>query len=511
MKKIIYLVGLLAIAGCVKQKASGYSYKIDLTNSADDKIPVELKYNGTLTDTTTFFLPEIIPGIYDTTNFGKYVSDLRAFDANGNQLKVIKKGKNSWKIIGANSLTRLTYNVDDGWEQFDFTDLRPYRSAESSFNKDIYIISPPSIFGYFKGYKDETFKISVTKPSSFYGATSLPVTSRTDSIDYYQTSDYKKLVDNPILYSLPDTTKIVLPNIEVEVACFSSGNIRLSKKIAEHIKPLLENQTTYLGGKLPMKKYTFMIYHNLNPDESAYFSEGLEHAASTIVLMYTPDNIESIKQTVYHTASHEFFHTIMPIGLHSEEISNYDFNNPTFSKHIWLYEGMTEYFTIHMPIKQGLVSLEEFIGVIEGKVSNMKKYEAELPIVELSKNPMKYQDQYMNVYFKGPLLNLCLDIKLRELSGGKYGVQDMVQDLINEYGSEKPFKDDELFDEIVRIAGFNELQEFFRKYVENSNTIPLVAELEKVGLNLDWETGKIEEVIELSNKQKKLRKYWVNQ
>ena len=69
MKKIIYLVGLLAIVGCVKQEASGYSYKIDLTNSADDKIPVELKYNGTLTDTTTFFLPEIIPGIYDTTNF----------------------------------------------------------------------------------------------------------------------------------------------------------------------------------------------------------------------------------------------------------------------------------------------------------------------------------------------------------------------------------------------------------------------------------------------------------
>jgi predicted metalloprotease with PDZ domain len=301
-----------------------------------------------------------------------------------------------------------------------------------------------------------------------------------------------------------------LPNIDIEVACYSSDNAEISKNIAAYIKPLLENQTTYLGGTLPMNKYTFMLYHNVNPEESG-FSDGLEHATSTVVLMYLPNDMEFIKNTIYHTVSHEFFHTVMPIGLHSEIIANYDFNNPVYSKHLWLYEGMTEYFTIHMPIKHGLSSLDEFIGVIEGKVTEMKKYNNQLPFVELSKNPIKYQDQYMNVYFKGPLLNLCLDIKLRELSEGKYGVQEMVQDLIEEYGVERPFKDDELFDEIVRISGYGELREFFDKYIKSNDTIPLSAELEKVGLILNWEKERIEMVKSLSNSQKELRKYWINQ
>ncbi|OUR94261.1 hypothetical protein A9Q87_01035 [Flavobacteriales bacterium 34_180_T64] len=516
MKNIILLISLFTILGCARKQDSSeinafYFYKLDLTKSIEDKLLVELEYTGKLTDTISFCLPKIVPGIYNSTNFGKFVNDFKAFDTKGNALKTIKKDQNCWTIINASSLSQISYKIDDGWEEFDFTDLRPYRSAESSYSNNAYIISTPAVFGYFKNHKDETIKIEIEKPSEFYGATGLSLTSSSKTTDYFQTNKYSQLVDNPILYSSPDTTKIKLPNINIEVACYSSSGKKLSKKIAEYIKPLLENQTKYLGGKLPVDKYTFIIYHNLNPSETSYYSEGLEHASSTLVLMYIPDNIETIKNTIYRTASHEFFHTIMPIGLHSEEISNYNFNEPKFSKHLWLYEGMTEYFTIHMPIKHKLQTLDNFINTLENKVIEMKKLDPDLPFSELSKNPIKHQNQYMNVYFKGPLLNLCLDIKLRELSNGKYGVQEMIQDLIKEYGPNHPFKDDKLFSEIVRVTGYNELNEFFEKYIENSNTIPLIFELKKVGLNLDWESGKITIEKELTLKQINLRKHWINQ
>ena len=97
---------------------------------------------------------------------------------------------------------------------------------------------------------------------------------------------------------------------------------------------------------------------------------------------------------------------VQPLGLHSYEIAEYDFSDPKFSQHLWLYEGMTEYFTIHVRIKHKMESLDEFLRVLEQKVSAMKEYSNELPFTEFSKNVMDMPDEYMNVYFKGALINL---------------------------------------------------------------------------------------------------------
>jgi predicted metalloprotease with PDZ domain len=193
--------------------------------------------------------------------------------------------------------------------------------------------------------------------------------------------------------------------------------------------------------------------------------------------------------------SHEFFHTLIPLGLHSREIANFDFNNPTFSKHLWLYEGMTEYFTIHMPVKQRMRSLDEFIRTVEGKISGMKKFDNSVSFTELSKNVMSMPDEYMNVYSKGALINLCLDIELRRLSDGAFGVQNLVSDLMKKYGKDKPFNDDDLFDDIYEITGYPETKTFIEKHIEGTEELPLKETLRQVGLDLDTETGTISEEV----------------
>lgn len=117
----------------------------------------------------------------------------------------------------------------------------------------------------------------------------------------------------------------------------------------------------------------------------------------------------------------------------------------------------------------------------------------------------------MNVYFKGPLINLCLDIQLRELSGGTYGVQNLVSDLMNKYGKYKPFDDDDLFNDIYTITGYPEIKAFVENYIEGNQELPLKEALQKVGLELNNETGKIMEITPLNEKQKFLRKHWINQ
>lgn len=490
------------------QKTFLYHYKVDLGALEGDKLRIELDIEGLVPENLTFCLPKIVPGIYGAMDFGQYVSNLNAVDKRGNTLRVQRIDTNCWSIAQAYDLDRISYQVDDAWEEFGKKNTKGfYRSSASTFKENSFVINSNCLFGYFRGYTQHPVEVIVDKPASLYAATSLKNTSESTIQDVFKLASYHDLLDQPILYASPDTSLIRLPNIEVEVACFSTSGEKIADEIATFIEPLLVNQSKYLGDKLPVDKYTFIIYHHSEPDQNFYMGDGLEHSNSTLILLYMPLDREVIKQTVYGIASHEFFHILMPLGLHSHEIEDYDYNDPKFSQHLWLYEGMTEYFTIHMPVKTGVQSEEAFCKVLESKISEMQSFDPDLSLTALSKAPMEKQDQYYNVYLKGALLNLCLDIRLRELSKGAFGVQNLVEQLIKKYGPDRPFEDEELFDEIIELTGFSELGSFFQEYVVGTKPLPLATSLEKAGFLLT--DGQVKALKDPSPQQLKLRQDWL--
>lgn len=504
----IFFLAICAVFSQQTYAQITYRYETNLKDlSTEDKLAVHLKISGFSEDTLTYCFPKIIPGIYGAMNFGQYISGFEVFDKKGKKLRTEQPDINSWKIYDAKEIARVSYLVDDAWETFGYKTGRGfYRSAASSFSDSSFVLTPNSLFGYFRGYINHPFEISIRKGMNLYPATSLKKISKLN-MDLFTAKNYHQLVDNPILYALPDTTILTLPGIKVEVACYSTSGKAISKDIAEYIRPLLLSQAKYLDNKLPVDHYTFLIYHNLAPDNSHLVGDGLEHSNSTLILLYMPLDIETIRQNIYGIASHEFFHTLMPLGLHSEEIEHYDYNEPKFSKHLWLYEGMTEYFTMHMPVKTGLRTEKELFRTVEGKIADAHEFNADLAMTDLSLHPMEMQDQYYNVYLKGALINLCLDIKLRELSGGEYGTQDLVLDLIAHYHG-KPFEDKKLFSEMAIVSGYPELEAFAAKYIQGTEALPLEELLLKTGLKL--ENGKISEVENPTAAQQQLRKAWLH-
>jgi predicted metalloprotease with PDZ domain len=94
----------------------------------------------------------------------------------------------------------------------------------------------------------------------------------------------------------------------------------------------------------------------------------------------------------------------------------------------------------------------------------------------------QYEDQYYNVYQKGALIGMCLDITLRDLSDGAYGVQNMMADLSKTYGMDKSFKDEELFGVITELT-YPEVGTFLTTYVGGETPIPYAEYFNKVGIN----------------------------
>jgi predicted metalloprotease with PDZ domain len=123
--------------------------------------------------------------------------------------------------------------------------------------------------------------------------------------------------------------------------------------------------------------------------------------------------------------------------------------------------------------------------MITEKLFQAEQFNDTLPFTVMSKNALDvHKEQYGNVYQKGALIGLVLDIKLRELSQGKYGLQDLMKDLSKTYGKEKAFNDEELFDKIAQLTN-PEIRTFFAKHVEGNEPLPLKETLEKVGISYD--------------------------
>ncbi|MFT6826736.1 MAG: putative metalloprotease with PDZ domain [Roseivirga sp.] len=489
-------VGLLVTAQV--WATNPYKYIIDLTRVSDDKILVELAPPKIKQSEIIFYLPKIIPGTYAIADYGRMVSDFKAFDKKGNALNVTRIDDNSWTISNAKKISRISYLVDDTYDNpKPGPDIFQPAGTNIEDGKN-FLLNNSGFFGYFEGMKDEVFEINVIRAKEFYGATGLKPegidtklkgalkkegfvqADGNSAVDKFKVSNYDRLVDSPMMYSLPDTAVIKVANTEVLVASYSPNKKVTAKEIAASISEVLAAQSKFLGGKLPVEKYAFIFYFT---DQPVVSFGALEHSFSSLYFM--PESpIAQMNQQLRDFAAHEFFHIVTPLTIHSEEIGSFDFNDPKMSRHLWLYEGMTEYFAGSVQVKYGLITPEEYLGTLQEKILIASQFKDELPFTELSLGALdEYADQYYNVYQKGALIGMTLDIELRELSDGAYGVQDMMKGLSEKYGMEKSFKDESLFDEITAMT-YPEIGEFLSTHVSGTTPLPYEEIFDKVGVKM---------------------------
>jgi predicted metalloprotease with PDZ domain len=481
-----------------------YKYTVDITNVSDDKVYVELDPPKIRDKEIIFYLPKIVPGTYAIADYGRMVSDFKAYDRRGRELEVERLDDNSWKIKNAKKLAKIGYWVEDTFDtQQDGPNI--FQPAGTNIESDKnFVVNTSGFFGYFEGMKKEEFEISFIRPTGFYGATGLKAVSEggtlsgkidlegtepsaNDSkVDRFLVDDYDKLVDSPLMYSKADTAIIRVGNTDVLVASYSPNSVVNAKEIAATMEEVLAAQLKYLGGKLPVDKYAFIFYFTDQPVTSY---GALEHSYSS--LYYMPEApIARMNQQLRDFAAHEFFHIVTPLNVHSEEIDDFDFNDPKMSQHLWMYEGMTEYFAGNVQVKHGLITPDQYLNVLRGKILQANRYNDTLPFTLMSKGTLdKYSDQYGNVYQKGALIGMALDIKLRKLSGGSYGTQDLMAQLSERYGKNNAFEDDELFGVITEMT-YPEIGEFFAKHVAGNEPLPYAELFDEVGVNFE-ESGTI--------------------
>ncbi|WP_366871321.1 peptidase M61 [Flavobacterium sp.] len=487
---ILLLTGFTAEAQKKKAKAQKPSVAItesvkvdiDLNIVQDDKIMVTVLPPKINIETITYNIPKTVPGTYSTDNYGKFVDDFKAFDASGKELTVVRDGDNSWNISEAKKLVKVTYWVNDTFDVEYTHDIFSPAGTNIDEGKN-FLLNTHGFIGYFKEFLQIPYTLSVEHPTTLWGATSMTDSDKSDAKDVFTTPRYAELVENPIMYSKPDHTTFNVNGMDILISVYSPTGKYTAAMITPEMQKMMTAQKNFLGSFNSTKKYSVLLYLTDLRKKDAKGFGALEHPTATTVVMPELLPKKTMDEQMKDVVSHEFFHIVTPLTIHAKQIQDFDYNDPKMSEHLWMYEGVTEYFANLFQVNQGLITEPDFYKRMRDKIRNARSMDDTMPFTEMSRNVLvpPYKAQYNNVYEKGALIGMCIDIIIREKSNGQRGILDLMQKLSQEYGVHKAFDDSELFAKITSLT-YPEVGEFLTTYVAGKTPIPYADYFARMGI-----------------------------
>lgn len=476
----------------VESEIESIETSIDLTQVIDDKVPVIINPDGFKKDTVIYRMPKVIPGTYAISDFGNFIEEFKAYNYKGEEMEFSKTDENSWMIPKATELDKITYLVNDTFDVENAQGIEtPFSPSGTNISEDNFVLNFPGFIGYFETFEHNQYKVNITSFSSFKKSSALQQIGEEFSKDSlkvthnYYAPRYFDVQDNPMMYGDFDVEEFQVGDIKVVLSVYSPNKVQTAKALKGTIYEMMAAQKTYLGDINSTSRYDIFLYLSEMDENSPSGFGALEHHTSTVVVMPESMPLEALESGMIDIVSHEFFHIVTPLSIHSEDVHYFNYYEPTFSKHLWMYEGVTEYFATLFQIDQGLVTEEEFFAKIMGKILAASALDDTMSFTEMSENVLvsPYAENYFNVYQKGALIGMCLDIILREESNGQRGILSLMKELSLKFGKNLPFEDDLLFDEIVKMT-YPSIGEFFETYVIGTTPIDYNVYFEKVGLEI---------------------------
>jgi predicted metalloprotease with PDZ domain len=478
------LAPLAAPAGAqrvTKDAAAGDAplrYTVDVATPASHAIGVTLRVDSLAPGDTIFQFAATAPGTYQTMDIGRFVRELRATDARGRPVPVARVSTNQWRIASPARVRTIRWRVLDTWHA-PITEFPVYPMAGSSRERDHALLNFHAIVGFPATQQASPITVRLLRPRDWQVATALREEGgvfRADSFDH--------LVDSPVLTGRLTTARTCVTGVPVDVAVHSPTGQITAEQLKGAMHGTLEAAGKFLG-TLPVDRYVFLFDF---ADVGKGAARGAwEHSYSSAYTLdetpYTPE----VGAGITGIAAHEFFHIVTPLNIHSEIVARFDYQRPVPSRHLWLYEGVTEWAAQKMRQEGGLATLDEYLRMLAGKARvDRTRYDTTYSLTDLARTSYTAEGarQYGNIYMRGALVAGLLDIRLLQLSEGRRGLRALVGDLAREYGKARPFAEDSLIPQIVART-HPEIGDFFARYVARAEPLPLREYYARLGIAVE--------------------------
>ena len=416
------------------------------------------------------------PGSYLVREYAKNVESFSVTSGTSN-LKSDKINKNTWRVrlLASSNEAIVKYKV-----------YANELSVRTSFIDDSHgYLNPASVMMYVNEWKQFPSTVNI-KPYKNWNTISTGLKSLGNNT--YEAENLDILIDSPIEIGTQKVLSFDLNGIPHKIAMY--GDVKMDEaKVTADFKKICETALTIVG-EHPCKDYTFLI-HNL-----AQGGGGLEHLNSTTCQTSRSAYTDEKKyQSFMSLIAHEYFHLWNIKRIHPKALGPFDYENENYTHLLWFSEGCTSFYQNYILRKANMMTPEEYlttygseINTIENQPGNKiqsateSSWDAWIKFYRPNENS---RNSTVSYYDKGAVLGGILNLVILKETKGSKNLDDVMKGLYQEYYKKhgRGFTDEEFQKMVESIVG-KPMEDFFRKYIFGTETIPYNTFFEAVGLQL---------------------------
>ena len=411
--------------------------------------------------------------------YWRFVDGLHV-DARGRPGLVTREDSAVWRVVAPGGEATIRYRIRlPSAEGPPRAAWRPFLAPTGSLS------GGPHAFLYVVGATLAPSHVSLDLPAGWDIATGLVPTS--DPRTFFAPSA-DVLVDSPIFAGRFRSWRFAVDGVPHRVVYWSLPDATAFDTTA--FVGALEGvvrQAVALFGRPPYREYTFVF------QDSAY--GGLEHLNSAT--LGAPSSALARDQApLIGEAAHEFFHSWNLMRIRPAERGGVHHKQTGQSRGLWFSEGLSMFYADLLPRRAGLrvrdstrlTHLERLLERYLFSPGNAVISPERASLAEYGAPPGSLGDYDPSVHAQGELLGAMLDLIVRDATGGRRSMDDVMRAMLDRFSGTRGFTSRDVERAVADICGCP-MQAFFDSYVRNARQIDFNRYLSLVGLHarVTWE------------------------
>ncbi len=435
------------------------------------------------------WLPAWIPGSYMIRDFAKNVVSLQARNDSGD-VAVTKLDKQTWQCGPCTGTLTVQYTV--------YANDLSVRSAH--FDTTHAYFNGSSVFVAVQGQEDQPVQVDIRLPehdcsTHWRVATTLP---RLDAALFapgsYRAKDYDELIDHPVEMAKFEEINFDVAGVPHHIVVSGRQQVDLAR-LAEDVQQICQTQVEVFGELPDMERYIFLL---LVVGEGY---GGLEHRNSSSLICSRKDlPVKSMTTpsdgyvTLLGLFSHEYFHTWNVKRIKPAEFMPYQLKQESYTRLLWAFEGITSYYDDLGLVRSGVIDEKKYLELLAKNITRVMRGSGRLKQTlrdssfeawtKFYKQDENASNAIVSYYAKGAMFAFALDLKLRALTDNSHNLDDIMRRLWQEYGKPGDGVNDDTILVLANEISGKPLNEFFERYLDTTDDLPLVELSEYLGLSL---------------------------
>lgn len=466
-RKILFLIFLM-VAFVNSFAADTLSVFLNLRAVHNNEQEVTLNFVPLKNSKLRIIFPTYVPGAFNELAPGDLISNLVGIDDEQQEFSPKRTGLNSFEFEASSNISSIQYRFKFSWK-IPIGKHGYFPQLGTNFkNENEVLLNFGACIPFVEGKERFPIKLHIEKGENAKSFSSLEKLSSTSQQEIFIAKNYLQLIDHPLIYTLNNESTFKIGGTRFHFIT-NVANKNYEQTILKTLKPVCEGVIKFCK-KLEVNDYYFFILFVDSGEVAGAVNEedfgAVQHSNSSVMVLKNNNDLYKIQSEIQRTASHELFHLFEPLNFKTDATSKLNVKAKLPTEHLWLFEGVTEYFSLLMQWREDLITQTEFIQEVRTKMSMMQFFEP-FSLTEKSIESIQNGNEayYRNFYYKGCIAAMMLDLRLLELSQGQLNLQELLMRFKKSMHQNYVVKDEEVIPELVTISSFKELNNFFDKYM----------------------------------------------